>query len=258
MVIISEEKELPSGGGKLKPTKSPSFGNLPRRIRVAELAHILARYDKLSSNREFAKDCQKFDRLDAQTVVGDRRTAEAAVEFYLKWEVYPIPEFLVNDHNFRVCLERFFMRRQRVMNIPVSPLTTKAEVLRDFRQIEKDIRRPKKAPNLERLRIALLQRYLIHVSAFHEFKPSDFAAVVGSKVTKGKSRRGLSAKELNQADRRLRVLRELGIPYPIAEPKARRQVIKKRWRESKLTPKIRMATERAIRTLRTLLEEPNI
>ena len=249
---------MPSGGGKLKPTKSSSVASLPRRIRVAELAFMLDRYVKLSGDREFMKDCRNYDRLNARTDVGDGRTAEASVQLYLKWAVYPIPEFFVNEHNFRVWLEHIFMTKRRVFNIPVTPLTTKAEVLNDFQQIGKEIRRPIKVPNLERLRSALLQRYLIHVSAFHDFKPSDFAAVVGSKAIKGKSGLGLTPKELNQADRRLRVLIEQGIPYPIAEPKARRQVIKKRWRESKLTPKIRMATERAIRTLRTLLEEPNI
>ena len=216
----------------------------------------MTRYDKLGGNREFAKDCQNFDRLDASTDVGDRRTSEAAVQFYLKWSVYPIPEFLVNDHNFRVCLERFFVRKGRVFQIPVSPLSTKAEVLRDFRQIEKIIRRPRKVPDLKRLRLALMQRVLMYVSAFHGFKPSDFAAALGSITRKGKSK-SLSSKELKKADRRLSELVKQGIPYQIADSKATRQIVKKRWREAKLTPKIRMASQRAFRVLDTLLSDPN-
>jgi len=156
----------------------------------------------------------------------------------------------------------------RVIYIPVSPLTTKAEVFNSFRQIEKDIRRPRKVPDLKRLRVALLQKYLIDLSAFHAFKPSDFATAMGSKSKKGRlqweTASGgeftvkLTAKETDRADRIISKLCERGIPYLAADREAKRQVIKKRWRESKLTPKIRMATQRAIRTLKTLLDEPNI
>ena len=228
----------------------------PREIRIADLILILTRYDELSSNREFAKDCRNFDRIDASTDVGDRRTAEAAVEFYLKWSVYPIPEFLVNDHNFRVCLERFFVRKGRVFQIPVSPLTTKAEVLRDFHQIEKVIHPPRKLPNLKRLRLALMKKVLMDVSAFHGFKPSDFAAALGSITKKGKSK-SLSSKELKQADQRLSELVKQGISYEIADSKATRQIVKKRWREATLTSKIRMASQRAFRALDALLSDPN-
>jgi hypothetical protein len=218
----------------------------------------LALYDKLSSNREFAKDCRSFDRLDAHTDLGDQRTAEAAVQFYLKWSVYPLPEFLMSNHNFRVWLEQIFVRKGRVFHIPVSPLTTKAEVLHDFREIEKLIRRPRKVPDLKRLRIALMQNYLLVRSHFHGFKPSDFAAAMGSKARKGKPQNAMSSKELKQADRRLSDLLKQGIPYPKADSKATRQIVKKRWREAKLTPKIRMASQRAMRVLETLLlSDPN-
>ena len=91
---------------------------------------------------------------------------------------------------------------------------------------------------------------------------------MGSKATKGKIRRQavyddesivkLSKKELDQADRILSKLVKRGIAYPIAESRANRQIIKKRWREPQLTPQIRMASRRALRSLKTLLSDPNI
>lgn len=69
----------------MKRTNPLLLGNLPRETRVRELGLILARYDKFSSNRAFAKDCRTFDRIDAGTDVGDRLTAEAVVAFYQKW-----------------------------------------------------------------------------------------------------------------------------------------------------------------------------
>ena len=138
----------------------------------------------MSSDRAFATDCRTFDRQSKRSEVGDRHTSEMAVQFYLKWRVYPIPEFLLNDHNFRVSLEQAFTRQQRVMIIPVSPLTTLKDVIHSFRTVAKQIRRPRKVPNLRVMRVALLYHYLIVHSAFHAFKPSDFAAVHGSKPRK--------------------------------------------------------------------------
>ena len=245
--------------GTLKPKKFLSFDNQPHATRVKELNRVLSLYEDLRENREFQRDCREFDRLDAHTDVGNRHTSEAAVKFYLKWSVYPIPEFLVNDHNFRVMLEQFFLRNQRVFNIPVSPLTTKAELLHDFQQIGKHIRRPRKLPALKRLRVALIQKFLVDRSAFHEFKPSDFAAAKGSKPKRGKSWKvlPLNARETDLADKSLSNLVNQGNPYPLAEPRAMRQVTKQRWREAKLTPRIRMSTERALRTLNSLLFGPN-
>jgi hypothetical protein len=229
---------------------------------------MLSLYDQLRDNREFANDCRNHDRLDAATPVGDRRTSEAAVAFYLKWEVYPIPSWLLNDGRFRNYLEHYFERNHRVVYMRISPLTTEAEAIAVFRRAKQQIRRRRKIPNLNSLRVALLHDYLINSSAFHAFKPSDFAMAMGSKATRGKIRRQaayddesileLSNKEMDQADRILAQLVKRGIPYPIAARRAKRQITKKRWREGKLTPQIRMATRRALRSLKTLLSDPNI
>jgi hypothetical protein len=160
-----------------------------------------------------------------------------AVQFYLKWRVYPIPEFLLNDHNFRVSLEQAFTRQQRVMIIPVSPLTTLKDVIHSFRTVAKQIRRPRKVPNLRVMRVALLYHYLIVHSAFHAFKPSDFAAVHGSKPRKRGKRLLPTEKELKYADRTIKALIRQGIPYPRADRQAMRQTMKRRWLEAELTPK---------------------
>jgi hypothetical protein len=180
-----------------------------------------------------------------------------AVEFYIKWEVYPIPQFLLNDHNFRVYLEQAFTRQQRVMIIPVSPLTTLKDVIHDFRSVAKQIRRPRKVPNLRVMRVALLYSYLIVHSAFHAFKPSDFAAVHGSKPRKRGNPHLLTEKELKDADRSLKALMRQGIPYRRANRQAMRRTMKRRWLEAELTPKIRMATRRALHDLKALLSNPN-
>ncbi len=236
------------------------FVKLTKKSKVAELVRILRRYDELSSNQEFAKDCRTYDRLDTSTPVGDRRTSEAAVAFYLFWKVYPIPDWLLNDHNFRVWLEQFFLRRQRVIYIPVSPLTTQAEVVDDFRRIKRDIGASRKLPKLKRLRVTLLYHHLILCSAFHAFKASDFAMALGSKPTKGKAplKKPLKEKELEHADHIVSELVKQGFPYPRADRQAMRRTVKQRWREAKPTPKIRMATRRAMRNLKALVSDPNI
>lgn len=244
----------------MKEKRVYPFFKLTKKSKVAELVRILNRYDELSSNQEFAKDCRNYDRLDASTPVGDRRTSEAAVAFYLFWKVYPIPDWLLNDHNFRVSLEQLFLRRGRVIYIPVSPLTTQAEVMDDFRRIKRDIGASKKIPDLKRLRVTLLYNHLILCSAFHAFKASDFAMALGSRPTKGKAalKLPLNEKEVNQADRILKELVKQGTSYSRADRQATRRTVKRRWREAKPTPKIRMATQRALRTLKALLSEPNI
>lgn len=244
----------------MKEKRLSPFFKLPKKSKVAELVRILRRYNELSGNQEFAKDCRNYDRLDASTPVGDRRTSEAAVAFYLKWEVYPIPQWLLNDHNFQVCLEQFFLRVRRVIYIPVSPLTTQAKVTDDFRRIKRDIGASRKIPNLKRLRVTLLYDHLIIRSAFHAFKASDFAMALGSKPTKGKAhlKLPLNKKEVNHADRILGELLKQGTSYSRADRQAMRRTVKQRWREAKTTPKIRMATRRALQTLNKLLSDSNI
>lgn len=244
----------------MKEKRLSPFFKLTKKSKVAELVRILNRYDELSGNQEFAKDCRNYGRLDASTPVGDRRTSEAAVAFYLKWEVYPIPDWLLNDHNFRVSLEQLFLRRRRVIYIPVSPLTTQAEVTDHFRGIKRDIGAIRKMPNLKQLRVTLLYDHLIVHSAFHAFKASDFAMAMASKPKKGENplELPLKEKELNHADNILSELVKQGISYPRADSQAMRRTAKRRWREAKLTPKIRMATRRALRNLKALLSDPNI
>jgi len=79
-----------------------------KRINAVELAQMLKHYQELGNNQEFINDCKTFDHINSATEVGDRRTSEFAVNFYIKWNAYPIPTFCVNDHIFWETLERFF------------------------------------------------------------------------------------------------------------------------------------------------------
>jgi hypothetical protein len=231
-----------------------------------ELTRMVGLYDRLSGNPEFRRECQNFNRLDAQTKVGERRTSEAAAAFYLKWTVYPVPIFLLTNRFFRVRLEQHFQRSHRVIWIPVSPVTTEAEVTQEFQGIKRKIRTPRKIPDLEALRRALFWDYLLVHSAWHGFKPSDLAAAMGSRSRKGRHKRitadgettvELSSKELNASDRLVREFVNRGIPYLAAGRRAIRQITKKRWREAKLTAQIRMSARRARQTLIALLSDPN-
>lgn len=250
----------------MKSSKQTRLWNPSRPQKIAEIASMLRLYNHLSEKEEFIRDCRAFNNLDKRAPVGDRRVSEAVVSFYLKWKVYPIPYWLLSDVIFRETLERFFERKGLVIRI--SPLSTKRQVLESYRQTRKNIRL-KRFPRLSVLRLELLYKYLMDHAAFHSgFTAGEIAEATGSKPMRGKIQRErthdgelsikLSNKELNRADRLLEKLTAGDVDYSTAYAKAIRQVTKLRWKEPKRAPEIRMATRRALQTLKNLLSDPNI
>jgi hypothetical protein len=232
---------------------------VPRNQRVAELRDMLKRYDDLSTNLEFLRNCKDLDRLDAGTEVGDRNFSVAVVIFYLKWNVYPIPHFLVTDRIFRATLEHFFHKRGLATDRRISPFTTLRELEESLRAIKAKLPGPKL--NLSSLRVGLIHHFLMIHSSFHGFTPGDIALATGSRAKRGNSAWDtdyISERELRQTDRILKELVKSGTDYTKANAVANRRVKKRRWTEPKTAPKIRMAARRALQTLLKLLNQPNI
>jgi len=151
-------------------------------------------------------------------------------------------------------LNGFFERKQLTTDIRISPLTTQKDLLSLLRRIKQNTR----LPDLKYWRLGLLHKHLIDTSAFHGFTPGDIARATGSKPRLGKAAREASERELDQADNILTELMKEGLDYPTAERKAMRRVIKKRSKEPKQVPRIRMKANRALRDLLDLLNKPNI
>lgn len=244
--------------------KRVSWGIPPRPRKIVQLAGMLGRYTQLALNEEFQRDCRAYDKLDIRTPVGDRRKSKAFVNFTLKWNIYPIPCFLVNDENFLKFLEQACAKKGLI--IQISPFSPKKQILDWHRQAKKKVGliggKRKSSLKISELRTALFYDYVSkHASFHHGFTAGTIAEALGNKRKRGrkikrdKSRTyiELTNKELDRQERYLKKYLNQDMDYSSAERKATRQVTKLRWKEPKQAARLRMAMRRAIPILKKII-----
>lgn len=229
-----------------------------QKTKAGYLRWMLNRYVDLGQDLSFINDCKNFGQIDRDTPVEKQHIVETlASKFFVKWGVFPLPSWLLNNDLFRQMLEKHWERIGEVINLTITPATTLREVKGKYKEFKRNLKKKHRSPNLPKLRSGLILKYLQDIPPlFRRVTAGDLALAMGSKAKRGRVEYDFSAGEkttvlsdieIDLQDTHLKMLVGKGVPRHLAVRQATRLVIKKRWKEPRLAPKLRMASNRTFK-----------